>query len=74
MNRFHNPKLFKAAPKRQLSKDHRVIFKNGIAMPPMEAPTDVPVIPYGVLEVSVQFSSTGGSGRYGALSDRKVFH
>jgi len=38
MNRFYNPKLFKAAPKRELSAEDRIFVSNGGTPPPTEAP------------------------------------
>mmetsp|Transcript_142451 Transcript_142451/g.455348 ORF Transcript_142451/g.455348 Transcript_142451/m.455348 type:complete len:722 (+) Transcript_142451:105-2270(+) len=38
MNKFYNPKLYKAAPKQELSKEDRIMVNNGGTPPPTEAP------------------------------------
>merc|ERR1719284_850289 len=38
LNKFYNPKLYKAAPKVELSASDRIMVSEGIAMPPTEAP------------------------------------
>jgi len=38
LNKFYNPKLFKAAPKQELSAEERIFVNNGGTPPPTEAP------------------------------------
>jgi len=38
LNKFYNPKLFKAAPKQELSEEENVFVNNGGTPPPTEAP------------------------------------
>merc|ERR1719401_2240483 len=38
MNKFYNPKMYKAPPKRELSAEDRVFVNNGGTPPPTEAP------------------------------------
>uniref|UniRef100_A0A7S3H9R5 Uncharacterized protein n=1 Tax=Spumella elongata TaxID=89044 RepID=A0A7S3H9R5_9STRA len=38
MNKFYNPKLYKAAPKQELSEEDRIAVNNGGTPPPTEAP------------------------------------
>lgn len=38
LNKFYNPRLHKAAPKRELSADERIMANNGVALAPTEAP------------------------------------
>mmetsp|Transcript_142436 Transcript_142436/g.455273 ORF Transcript_142436/g.455273 Transcript_142436/m.455273 type:complete len:720 (+) Transcript_142436:59-2218(+) len=38
MNKFYNPKLYKEAPKQELSKEDRIFVNNGGTPPPTEAP------------------------------------
>merc|ERR1719221_613089 len=38
MNKFYNPKMYKAPPKRELSAEDRVFVNNGGTAPPTEAP------------------------------------
>merc|ERR1719157_430227 len=38
MNKFYNPKLYKAAPKQELSREDRIFVNNGGTPPPTEAP------------------------------------
>jgi len=38
LNKFYNPKLFKAAPKRELAREERIFVNNGGTPPPTEAP------------------------------------
>merc|ERR1719436_2053991 len=38
LNKFYTPKLYKAAPKVELSAADRIMVSEGIAMPPTEAP------------------------------------
>eukprot|EP00446_Apocalathium_sp_SHHI-4_P052912 CAMPEP_0177378516 /NCGR_PEP_ID=MMETSP0368-20130122/46387_1 /TAXON_ID=447022 ORGANISM="Scrippsiella hangoei-like, Strain SHHI-4" /NCGR_SAMPLE_ID=MMETSP0368 /ASSEMBLY_ACC=CAM_ASM_000363 /LENGTH=699 /DNA_ID=CAMNT_0018842493 /DNA_START=79 /DNA_END=2179 /DNA_ORIENTATION=+ len=38
LNKFYNPKLFKAAPKQELSEEERIFVNNGGTPPPTEAP------------------------------------
>eukprot|EP00445_Apocalathium_hangoei_P002835 CAMPEP_0203851778 /NCGR_PEP_ID=MMETSP0359-20131031/7539_1 /ASSEMBLY_ACC=CAM_ASM_000338 /TAXON_ID=268821 /ORGANISM="Scrippsiella Hangoei, Strain SHTV-5" /LENGTH=731 /DNA_ID=CAMNT_0050767829 /DNA_START=43 /DNA_END=2238 /DNA_ORIENTATION=- len=38
LNKFYNPKLFKAAPKQEFSEEERVFVNNGGTPPPTEAP------------------------------------
>merc|ERR1719242_2880549 len=38
MNKFYNPKLYKAAPKRQLSEEERLTLANGGTLAPTAAP------------------------------------
>jgi len=38
MSKFYNPKLYKAAPKQELSKEDRIFVNNGGTPPPTEAP------------------------------------
>merc|ERR1719277_40009 len=38
LNKFYNPKLYKAPPKRELSREERIFVNNGGTPPPTEAP------------------------------------
>merc|ERR1719254_36206 len=38
LNKFYNPKLFKAPPKQELSREERIFVSNGGTPPPTEAP------------------------------------
>merc|ERR1719382_2263826 len=38
LNKFYNPKLYKAPPKRELSAEDRIFVNNGGTPPPTEAP------------------------------------
>jgi len=38
LNKFYNPKLFKAAPKQELSEEERIFVNNGGTPPPTDAP------------------------------------
>jgi len=38
LNKFYNPKLYKEAPKQELTEEERILFNNGGTPPPTEAP------------------------------------
>merc|ERR1712224_978672 len=38
LNKFYNPKLYKAPPKRELTEDQRITLNNGGTLAPTEAP------------------------------------
>eukprot|EP00444_Apocalathium_aciculiferum_P033393 CAMPEP_0183493264 /NCGR_PEP_ID=MMETSP0370-20130417/183357_1 /TAXON_ID=268820 /ORGANISM="Peridinium aciculiferum, Strain PAER-2" /LENGTH=1097 /DNA_ID=CAMNT_0025686605 /DNA_START=63 /DNA_END=3353 /DNA_ORIENTATION=- len=38
LNKFYNPKLYKAAPKQELTEEERILVNNGGTPPPSEAP------------------------------------
>merc|ERR1719215_2390438 len=52
MNKFYNPKLYKAPPKRELSEDERITLNMGGSLAPTEAPG-------GIAGTGISFSQRG---------------
>merc|ERR1719321_343951 len=81
MQKFYNPKLYKAPPKRELTEEERISLNNGGTLAPTAPPAGIAGTGVAVLaqreapppppetqtvEVSVDVSASGGSGGAGA--------
>jgi len=60
LNKFYNPKLYKAAPKQELTEEERIFANNGGTPPPTEAPggiADTGVTAFAQIRVHHQLSA-----------------
>merc|ERR1719253_939339 len=61
MNKFYNPKMYKAAPKRELSEEERITLNNGGTLAPTEAPGGIAGTGVTALQVSAHKQMSDGA-------------
>merc|ERR1711920_691702 len=61
LNKFYNPKLYKAPPKRELSEEERITVNMGGTLAPTDAPGGIAGTGIGFMQVSVHRNTESGA-------------